>query len=132
MKTELIKWMEKTFGKQRHGDRVELVEIISEKVDPKAGIKYLITEINLVIQRVNYEPSDVTTEKIAKWRVEIDEISGQGIVKFFSGDMKNLNLNAKPGIMHRNELEAGKSFLLQVNIFNKRKIGVTLVTAKER
>lgn len=120
-----MKWIQKTFGRQRHGDRMEFVEVISEKTNAAAGIKYLIMEINLVFQRVDYEPGEVAVEKIAKWKAEIDGISEHGIVKFFTGDMKNLNLD-------QNELKGGRSFLLQVNIFHKEKIGVTLVTAGGR
>lgn len=126
LKTKIFEWVEKTFGKPQHGDRVELTDHVTEKEDKQVGLKFRITEIGFIVQRRGYEEKEVNEAKIKKWKEELDEISGNSIIMFHCGDEKMMACNKETNWL----FEEMRSLLLSVKIFKKEQSGVSLIIPK--
>ncbi len=123
LKTRIIEWVERTFGKPQHGDRMELNEIISEKEDKQVGLKFRFTELRFVVQRRGYKEKEVNEAKIKKWKEELDEISNRSVIEFHCGDEKMVaSIN---GVF-----QDSRSMLLVAKIQKKEQSGVSLVIPK--
>jgi len=126
LKTEIIKWIMRTFGKSRPGDHFEMVDKITDKL--KGNLKVRIQELNFVFQRTKTEPHEINEKDIRSWKAKLDKITGNSIRKFQVGN-ENLYSKASDIDIHDgaapDQLVVGKSLLLTVNIFHESLVDVT-------
>jgi len=113
MKIKLFEWIERTFGKPKHGDLINFSEQITEK--EKDGRNYLITEIRLTYQIKKYSKDEISSEYYSIWKKELDEITENSIRDFHCEDSDVFASNLKGE-------KSGKSFLMVLNIFHKQEI----------
>jgi len=117
LKQKIIEWIEKTFGKARHGDSFEMVSKISE--GRKGGAIYLIEELNFVFQRIKH---DADEKQIKIWKKELDEITGNSLRAFHFANNELYGLaneeDLKKGASE-GSLVKGRGTILNVQIFKK-------------
>jgi len=125
LKEDIIKWVEKTFGKPKHGDNFEMISKISE--GRKQGAIYLIEELNFVFQR---RENDITEKEIKIWKQELDDLSGKSLIAFnFANNEVHAIANdedIKKGA-REGELIKGRGTMLNVRIFKKTFIANAIV-----
>lgn len=125
LKVKITEWIEKTFGKPKHGDLFEFTykaAEISEK-----GNKVLIEEMSFVFQRRQDDPGENT---IKKWKRELEELTGTSLraFQFGSEDLYGLATNAdvKRGAT-AGDIVTGKMTMLNVGIFKKKIVAAELL-----
>lgn len=117
LREKIVEWVGKTFGKNKVGDRFEMVSKIAE--GRKGGVIYLIEELNFVFQRMN---NDVDEKKIKIWKKELSDLTGNSLRAFnFANNEihglatdEDLKKGAQPG-----DLIKGRGTMLNVQIFKK-------------
>lgn len=124
LETRLFKWIEETFGKNRHGDGIQFTKNASEKAAPNVGLKFIHTEIKLSLHRIMAEDKKYSIdEKAKKWKKELDEITDNSVVQF-NASLERVVIG-QDGMF--NNLQ---SIQISISIHHKQKSGVTLLTAQ--
>lgn len=125
LKTEIVKWIVKTFGKSQAGDRFEMACKISNI--SKDGNTVQIEEMSFVFQRRQNDPGE---KEVKKWKRELEDITGTKLIAFIfrSGDLYGLaddvavKKGAEPG-----DLMKTRTTMLNVGIFKEKIIAAELL-----
>lgn len=120
LKKDIVKWIVRTFGKDRPGDVFQMVDSITDKMEGNSKVR--IQELNFTFQRTKNEPHEISEKIIRSWKGDLDKMTGNSIRKFQVGS-EQLYSKATPLDIHDgalpDQLVTGKSLLLTVNIFHK-------------
>lgn len=130
LRTEIIKWIDKTFGAHRPGDRLELTDKITDELRPpdKGNGVFRIEEITFAFQRKKNEPREVGEKAVRGWKADLDKMTGNSVQRFHFGN-EQLYSKASPLDIHEgaapDQLVTGKSTLLRVQIYRENIVAVT-------
>ena len=118
LREKIMEWIGKTFGKPRHGDRLEMTSKLSEVNDEK-GALVQIEEIGLIFHRIKNSSSE---KDVNKWKKELDEITGDAVQNFHSGNEELWGIAGEGDIQRgaaKGSLVRGTGILLTVRIHKK-------------
>ena len=117
LREKIVEWIGKTFGKQRHGDVLEMTCKVSDISDKGAEVR--VEEIGFIFHRIK----DNSTEKdVKRWKKELDEITGGAVRGFHSGNEELWGIAGKGDIQRgaqEGELVRGTGILLNVQIHKR-------------
>lgn len=130
LKNEIVKWIEKTFGKTQHRDQFEMTSKASEII--KQGKKFKIEELNFVFQRIK---NDASEKDVKKWKEELMEITNNSLRVFHFGNEELYSIASNEDIkegVNPGDLVKGKSALLNVQIFKETFLHAALLIPNSR
>lgn len=120
LSVRLLEWIYTRLGPIQHGDYIDFTERISKI----SG--FLIREIKLNFQKKLYDPGLLEEKRLLEFRTELDGLTNYSIDKlqFMESSIANFpgELAIKQQKLDRSQAAGGKSFLMKLEIIQKRRI----------